>query len=253
MNSCDRNTEYRCRNGQCIDKEFYIDILPDCMDDSDESTIFSSTACLKYANFLVCDDKSCPSLMFSCGDGHCYDGPSIGHAHSCITQRDRLYLKQMPSSTLILFSHIHLIYQNTQPEWICYNETLCPYFLNKQLQIQKHILNNLTCQAFTAFSNQTFNSLQRMVEHVKRLTLSCSLLPADQTKNNCSLFRCHDKSKCLSYHRVLDGRRDCMNGEDEYQMNTCSYNLPYRVKCDNGTQCIPSWLLVDGTVSYYRF
>ncbi|CAF1217038.1 unnamed protein product, partial [Didymodactylos carnosus] len=35
-NECDRKTEYRCRNGMCIVREFAFDLILDCMDGSDE-------------------------------------------------------------------------------------------------------------------------------------------------------------------------------------------------------------------------
>ncbi|CAF4684641.1 unnamed protein product [Rotaria socialis] len=218
MNNCDPSTGYRCSNGQCIDKEFYLDHDDQCTDSSDEISYSSLNICNHFHSGYGCEDISCLPLMFSCGDGTCYDGPTLGHDRSCLTRRDRLYLQQMPPSTLILFTHIHIIYNDTKPEWICYNETLCPYFVKQKSDNAKDI---------------------------KRLTRSCSLLPWDEPKINCSLFRCSDGTKCISYHRLSDGHEDCLNGEDEHQQNICSFNLLDRFKCDNNKQCIPVWLLFD--------
>jgi hypothetical protein len=218
------------------------------MDESDEMKAMLGS-CRDKPNEHHCEDYPCVRLFFSCGDGYCYNGPSIGHNHTCKSQRDRLYFEQMPSSTLILFSHIYLIYNNTKPEFICFNETLCPYLSNYENMTMKLPFNNLTCRAFNTFTNQTYISFDGVVKDVKRFVRSCSLLPQDDQNNECSLFQCDDRSKCLSYHRVLDGHDDCANGEDEHQNNTCSFNLPYRFKCDNGTRCISRSLLFDEIVS----
>lgn len=244
MNNCDYENEYRCSNGQCIDKALYRDGLSDCMDDSDEQKV-SYPKCVLYNSLDRCEDYPCPSMLFSCGDGKCYDGPSIGHEDSCDSKRDHFYLQQMPSSTIVLFSNIYLIYNNTKPEMICFNETLCPYLVNPDTIIH----NGLTCRAFNTFTNRTYEKLPTVISDAKRYVRSCSLLPQDYPNDQCSLFQCNDGSKCLSYHRIYDGIKDCSDGEDEHQNDTCSYNLPFRFKCDNGTKCISSMLIADDIVS----
>ncbi|CAF1657122.1 unnamed protein product, partial [Adineta ricciae] len=221
MNECNIATEYRCSNAQCIDKVLYANYHAD----------YYLTYCENYA---------CPSLLFSCGDGHCYDGPNVQHNDRCRTQRDRFYFNQMPSSTLILYSHIHLIYNNTKPEMICFNQTICPYLIS-----ENESTNQLTCRLFETFTDKIYISFDDMLKDVKRFTRSCSLLPQDNQINQCSLFQCNDQSKCLSYHRLLDGIADCANEEDENHPNTCLFNLTYRFKCDNGTRCLPEQLLLD--------
>jgi hypothetical protein len=100
-------------NGQCIDKSFYRNQYPDCMDYSNEK--FASSKQCFYKFDVRCEDRLCPSMWFSCGDGHCYDGPTIDNKIFCESQRDRLYFDKMSSSTLILFFHISLIYKDTHP------------------------------------------------------------------------------------------------------------------------------------------
>ncbi|UJR12115.1 hypothetical protein I4U23_016293 [Adineta vaga] len=244
MNECDPKTEYRCFNAQCIDNELYGNFKSDCMDASDEIT-WPIKYCKVFDYLTGCENHACASLLFSCGDGHCYDGPNVQHDDRCITQRDRLYFNQMPPSTLILYSHIHLIYNDTKPEAICFNQTLCPYLVveNKMAMTQTH--NSLTCRLFNTFTNETYVKFDDMLKEVKRFIRSCSLLPQDSQTNQCSLFQCDDQSKCLSYHRLSDGTSDCANEEDERHPNTCSFNLPYRFKCDNETRCLPRSLLLD--------
>jgi hypothetical protein len=245
MKECDETTEYRCLNGQCIDKSFYRDQFPDCMDHSDEKFISLENCFHKFE--VRCEDHWCPSTWFSCGDGYCYDGPTINDEKSCKSQRDDLYLKQTPLSTLILFSHIYLIYNQTKAELICYNESLCPYLSkDNSLKITTMTLNNLTCRSL---NNQTYSTFSQMIKNVKRLVRSCSLLPKIHQMKQCSLFECNDGSKCLSQHRLLDGYEDCSNGEDELQNGTCTLNHPYRFRCDDGKRCIHPSSVADRTVS----
>jgi hypothetical protein len=88
-----------------------------------------------------------------------------------------------------------------------------------------------------------------MVEDVKRLVRSCSVIPEIEQMYQCSLFRCDDGSKCLSLHRLLDGHEDCSNGEDEYQNNTCTLNHSYRFTCDQETRCIHSSIVANRIVN----
>jgi hypothetical protein len=245
MNECNPLTERRCYDGQCIDDPLDIRYLDNtCLESYSWRHNGEFLDCYKKHE-IRCENQKCPKLFFSCGDGYCYDGPSIGN-RSCSTQRDQRYFEQMPTlSSMILFSHVIVHYNGTQPKYICYNETLCPY-LSFDNRITTTRNNGLTCHAFVTFTNRTYDYFDEMLIDVKRLLRSCSLLPLD---NNCSMFQCHDGSKCLSYHRLSDGREDCTNGEDEHQINVCSHNLSGRFTCDNKTMCIPFQLLVDQKVS----
>ncbi|CAF1199732.1 unnamed protein product [Adineta ricciae] len=225
-NECNPDSEYRYSNGQCIDKILYRNHYYDCMDDSDE-TVFLSKSCNFFDPLMHCENYPCHSLLFSCGDGHCYNGPNVQSTDRCETQRDRLYFNQMPSSTLILYSHIHLIYNDMKPELIRFNQTS----------------NELTCRLYNTFTDEKYTNFDDMLKDVKRFVRSCSLL--QQNSHNCSLFQCNDQSKCLSYHRLLDGVADCANEEDEYHPNSCSFQIPYRFACDNGTRCISQRLVFD--------
>jgi hypothetical protein len=247
MNECNPLTERRCYDGQCIDDPLnVINLGNTCLELyswHDKGGLFD---CYQRHG-IRCENQKCPKLFFSCGDGYCYDGPSIGD-RSCPTQRDQRYLGRIPSSSsLILFSHVIINYNHTQPEYICYNQTLCPY-LSLNNQIITTYNNGLTCRAFETFTDQTYDQFDEMIADVKRLVRSCSLLPSH---NNCSMFQCHDGSKCFSCHRLSDGIKDCTNGEDEYQTDVCSHNLTGRFTCDNRTKCIPGQLVKDKKVSIY--
>ncbi|CAF1248436.1 unnamed protein product [Adineta steineri] len=236
-NECDEINEFRCLNGQCIDKTFYRDEYADCMDYTDEA-FQNSDECF-YKFYTRCEDHSCPNMWFSCGDGSCYDGPINLNTTLCGSKKDYLYFQKMSSSTLILFSHIHFIYKDLKPEIICYNQSLCPYLFNTEhFEITTTSLNGLTCQL-----------LDNKIIDVKRFVQSCSLLPSE---NQCFLFKCNDGSKCFSQHRLSDGYKDCSNGEDEYQNNTCLLNDSFRFKCDQGTRCIHPTAIANKFVRIFK-
>lgn len=251
MNECDNLTEFRCRNGHCIDKAFYYDGEDDCMDLSDEISNGLNRLMCTVDVHPNCEDRPCLATWFSCGNGYCYDGPNVDQIQQCETQRDQLYFQRMPSSTFILFSHIYLIYNKTRPEWICYNDTLCPQLSlnNDYEQSFWQNENNLICRKFHRFINRTYKNFYDMIKEFKNFVRVCSISSLFQSSMKCSMFICENNNKCISYHRLSDGYHDCPNGEDEYQNNTCLLNLPYRYACDNGTRCIPQRLVGDNIVS----
>jgi hypothetical protein len=214
------------------------------MDYSDEINV-SSEQC--YNDFsVICEDKPCPPLFFSCGDGVCYDGPNMVNS-VCKSQRDRLYFDQMSESTFILFSHITLIYNDMTSIAICFNKTLCPYLSNNTTTFAMH---GLTCRLLNTFTNQTYTHLDDILRDVRRFVRSCSSLSWQrQSINNSALFQCNDKITLISNSRLSDGHNDCSNGEDEHPGIACALNLPYRLTCDNGTRCIPISLIANGIVS----
>lgn len=154
------------------------------------------------------------------------------------------------SASLILFSHVMINYTNTQPDYICFNQSLCPYLAasNDMVTVDHQ---NSTCRAFQSFTNRTYQHAHEMIIDLKRLLCSCSLLlfEYDHHQSDCSMCRCNDGSKCLSYHRLSDGIIDCSYGEDENQLDVCSHNLSNQFTCDNGRKCFVNSLFMDGTVN----
>ena len=247
MNECDSTTAYRCLNGQCIDKAFYRDQYPDCMDSSDERFVPMEHCFNKFD--VRCEDRSCAPLHFSCGDGHCYDGPASTVSQGlCGSQRDRLYVQRMQPSTLILFSHVTLIYRGTQAELICYNESICPS-LSYEDNHPKTVAVGQNGSVCRALKNETYRTFSDMIQYVKRAAQSCSSLPHTPASNQLAMFQCHSQQKYISLHRLSDGYGDCPNGEDEQQNNTCALDQPYRFTCDQGKRCIHPSVVPNHIVS----
>jgi len=72
LNECNPDTEYRCRNGMCIDEEYFLDGDIDCQDQSDEqsSSIYAITSPCAIRPRLDCDERILGRKEYiSCGDG----------------------------------------------------------------------------------------------------------------------------------------------------------------------------------------
>ncbi|CAF1373254.1 unnamed protein product [Adineta steineri] len=57
---------------------------------------------------------------------------------------------------------------------------------------------------------------------------------------------CKDSSKCISFHRLLDGVRDCANSSDEKNNDSCLLNDSWRFKCPSEDRCISPLLIRNG-------
>ena len=72
LNECNPETEYRCKNGMCIDQEYFLDGDIDCQDQSDEQhhSIYAITTLCYARPKLDCDERILERKDYiSCGDG----------------------------------------------------------------------------------------------------------------------------------------------------------------------------------------
>ena len=106
---CQKN-EYRCRNGQCVPKEFFDDFryTPDCADETDEfSPPIHGPACFERPSSF-CEESRCRAGLTDspCGDGQCTHEIAV----VCHNGRNRLQLNDTCSKAmacrLSLFEHI---------------------------------------------------------------------------------------------------------------------------------------------------
>ncbi|CAF1433313.1 unnamed protein product [Adineta steineri] len=70
FNECEYD-EYRCMNGMCISREYFLDGDYDCMDLSDEIQLVNDRLCIYHEISMECDDRICFPNTWSCGDGQC--------------------------------------------------------------------------------------------------------------------------------------------------------------------------------------
>ncbi|CAF1589989.1 unnamed protein product, partial [Adineta steineri] len=96
MNQCEEN-EYQCRNGMCVNEEFFSDegiVLirissPECLDGSDEARFLDQRSCPRDSSFR-CEDILCRQYTdFNCGDGNCRAVIATRGIMPCTNNRDR--------------------------------------------------------------------------------------------------------------------------------------------------------------------
>ncbi|CAF3904613.1 unnamed protein product [Rotaria sordida] len=76
----------------------------------------------------------------------------------------------------------------------------------------------------------------------------CSTMGNEMSCANSSYFYCNQSLKCISYHRVGDGFRDCYYNEDEL-FPTCHLNISNRFNCtSDSTKCLSPVAIDDGKV-----
>lgn len=95
LNQCDPLKEYRCRNGMCIPRSFFMDFYYDCMDYSDEQ-VQSDTPTLNENCFFQsnshCEEFFSNIKYFSCGDGQFVNiHLQQSNDRFCHSGRNRLY------------------------------------------------------------------------------------------------------------------------------------------------------------------
>lgn len=103
LNECNSDTEYRCRNGMCIDEEYFLDGDIDCQDGTDEQKnlfIFYQDNCPILPN-LNCDEtKISQKNLFSCGDGqmiqeHMLLLQGLERSEYCFSYREKQWMCEL--------------------------------------------------------------------------------------------------------------------------------------------------------------
>ncbi len=101
-NECDPETEYKCRNGICIDQEYFLDgDQGDCPDLSDEQyqTPYQFNLCA-YQPDIICDERIVRGKsQMECGDGEVLPEYAILQREkikaSCESYRDKYYMCEL--------------------------------------------------------------------------------------------------------------------------------------------------------------
>ncbi|UJR07220.1 hypothetical protein I4U23_011508 [Adineta vaga] len=174
---------------------------------------------------------------------------------------DTLFIPNIP----LFFGHIYLAYTKPPvltgalvpivPTYVCYNDQLCGGFLPNKTLIT---FNNFTCRRSSDFPFH-FNSAGRVwldiyVKPLQEALYKCNTIIRESAKicNSSIMYQCINSSKCISYHRVGDIRRDCDYHDDEEQSvinDIClKDHLNSFFKCTTPKgRCINKIKVADGT------
>ncbi|CAF1461771.1 unnamed protein product [Adineta ricciae] len=243
---CKQQNEFSCGDGQCI---VIFQMLGDTCKHNrfrytmrhlidyhfnsylSEKCLFMMACLTRIYRRLIYDDEICEKIVLQAAD--CPSTPFL-----------------FPL-TPVAFGHVHFIYTvNGSSYWyqkrllspflICYDEELCGSILNTTVIYY----NGYTCQHYSNIvGGMKHYSWIDLMENIYSFFRPCApMIPFNCT----NLFRCEQSSKCISKHRLLDGRYDCMDHSDEQFNNTCALNDPYRFQCSSKRElCISPLLLLN--------
>jgi hypothetical protein len=126
---------------------------------------------------------------------------------------------------------------NVLPNFVCFNPRRCPGLLPMNVSIK--LINGLTCchiyDLITVKSTSNFYDIESYFENVVR---RCLTIGTELSCPHSSLFHCPQSLKCISYHRLVDGFKDCYYGEDELYP-ACQLNDSSRFVClSNSSICL---------------
>ncbi|CAF2823515.1 unnamed protein product [Rotaria sp. Silwood2] len=175
---------------------------------------------------------------------------------------DMLY---MPAGS-VAFGHMYFLYTKEgilrsnarvpPPEYVCYNDRLCGGFYSNRTLLS---IGNNTCRRPTDFP-LTLKSLGLSRGYWR----SIYVLPIYEQLHQCNTvahsgstscnslieYRCLNSSKCISKHRLCDGKNDCDYKDDEQCSSvndSCSkYGSKNHFKCTTRNLCIPPTLIENG-------
>ncbi|UJR16677.1 hypothetical protein I4U23_003577 [Adineta vaga] len=147
----------------------------------------------------------------------------------------------------VLFGHVRFLYilnsvntVNTDrvlvPDYICYDQDLC----NFPISISPH--GFYACQPSREMNLnleiklKTWSSLIGIIEPYFR---KCSTQHHKKNDSHTSsLYCCKNSTKCISFHRILDGISDCYLNDDEEEFErSCLIDDVLRFKCGNENKC----------------
>ncbi|CAF1165202.1 unnamed protein product, partial [Didymodactylos carnosus] len=158
IHECYQETQYRCKNGQCIDKNLYVSgQYPMCTDNSDPPTRNYKG---DRVSFFVCEEHYCvgDDGKMSCANG----GYSSNYAPTteplCQNGRDLLYTKTILST----INNQHLSYK-------CWNYIICRLNFEAILSVDCEDANNdaWECPATFSFpSSSIFNDHVQLIYHL---------------------------------------------------------------------------------------
>ncbi|CAF4563729.1 unnamed protein product, partial [Rotaria sp. Silwood2] len=136
---------------------------------------------------------------------------------------------------------------NVVPDFVCFDAEKCPALLSRIVPIK--IIDGLTCcRTFDLILNDLREEFYMLNHEFSNLYRVCSTTGNEMSCTNSSYFYCNESLKCISYHRVGDGFKDCFYNEDE-SFPTCHLNVSNRFNCTSDpTKCLLPVAIGNGQI-----
>ena len=200
LNECDPETEYRCRQGNCIPLESAFDSYIDCSDASDEYRGLDNGNDVYAPNFHcddyelpLCSEYFCGSNAFPCGDGRC--SHQLWTEPICTTQDDVRFIQGILSTS------------KSERE-SCWTFSICQLgFVHFFARLNPSICARSTCQqAMFFFPAQYFiaHPSVRFIYQTRRNLSSVRIQPD---------YVCFDTNKCTdhSWPIIIQMNQTCIS------------------------------------------
>ncbi len=139
---------------------------------------------------------------------------------------------------------LHFVYSwnrtyptSSAPDYVCYNEQICGSFssLSPTIHIAKisEPSTILLCQSTSVFLPVPSQyEWEYQFTRVRTAFFSQCSTSTNGRSEDCpenTQFRCGNR--CISKHRLVDGKYDCMDRSDDNFNNSCSLNDKHRIQC----------------------
>lgn len=239
---CSNNaTQFLCKNGRCIPKEWKCDGENDCLDESDEvdstgAKCFKQSECPQTTIRCKNTNKCIPAQYGCDGDNDCGD----------YSDEDAKYCKdgQKPVCSAKKFQCDN--HRCIPEQWKCDSDNDCGDGSDEKLEM----CGNTTCAA-----NQFTCANKRCIPIYWLCDGDNDCYDGtDEDKERCPpvqctalQFRCANGRQCVSLRNHCDGQNDCDDGSDEdscvVQEGECSGD---QFKCVSSGLCIPAAWKCDG-------
>ncbi len=126
---------------------------------------------------------------------------------------------------------------NVLSNFVCFDPQRCPALLEMNVSIE--LIKGLTCcHTHDIINEESIPNFDGMELLFKDVIRRCLTIGTELSCSNSFLFHCPRSLKCISYHRLVDGFKDCYFGEDEIYP-ACQLNDSTRFVCSwNSSICL---------------
>ena len=123
--------------------------------------------------------------------------------------------------------------KSAAPDFLCFNSHKCPALLNTIVNVE--LMDDRTCfHTSHLIDGPGYLDFDQLLSIFEDLGQKCQRASTEKSCGNSSYFYCNRSLKCIPYHRVGDGMRDCYFFEDEL-FNACHLNDSNRFICPSDT------------------